>query len=308
MSMSINYVNGIYNNKYIKTKSIQSTKPTIESRIRFCGGLKADIVDINPNIVLSKFKRFSIAEYKTLTEREKSVLREEYHMLNKTEDDKYIEELHDIFSDKLESNFDKKYGKGKYKVIVIGRSLSSIGKVLGYKIGEENVINIPMTSASQYLNNRYIEVLKEKGDIDKFRDFLASVGLTKEKIQSSDKKYIILDYCVSGDSLKGAKNLLTRDDLLGSKNIVTKDVMKCITNKNLRRKSEGTFFACDLKQYSLIKKTPYIYILNQRFVNPQEKSLKAQLMLFKLLDNQMVKSNKNIVQSFFSRIKSMLKD
>jgi len=268
--------------------------------ISFCGVNKVDKFVPNAGKILSKLKQYSTEEYKTLSEEEKQYLRDMYRDV-KTTDDMFVEDFHDLFSDRLKDKFDRKYGKGKYSVITIGCSLSSIGKSLGYKIGEENVINIPMSGAGRYLNENYLESLKADGSIKNFSTYLESVGLTKEKVQSSDKKFIVMDFCVSGDSLRGAAKLLKRDDVLGEKNIIPKNALKMITNTKLRNYANECLMTCFFKDYSFVKSAQTLNNLEAQNANMNEKSLKVQLTLFKILDNYMTKSTESGKSSFWKK-------
>ena len=168
------YVNG--------TNAVKKLSSSPNS-INFCGNCKVDEISPFLNKALSKLKKFSITEYKTLTEEEKTRLRDEYSALMEPKKAEAVEVFHDIFTERIRDKLDRHYGKGNYKVIIIGRSLSSISKVLGYKIGEENVINIPFSNGVQYLKEENLENIKKMGYIDIFREYLDTKGLNKNKIQ-----------------------------------------------------------------------------------------------------------------------------
>lgn len=266
---------------------------------------KTDTIEPLYSKAIQKLSDFRIKDYNKLSEAEKNLLREEYSKLPPFIEPEYhitdiryiplkdinshLETFHDKFAEALKKKFDKKYGKDKYEVIIIGRSLSSVGKVLGYKIGEDKVKNIPMSVASNYLDEKWMKKITEAGHLNKFREYLNSIGLKKEEIEKSKKKYIILDYCVSGKSLNGAEKLLTRDDILGSKNIVKKDVLKCITNKKLRDSAKGYLHYCSFKQFSFVSSTQWLDNLKYATNRPQQEPENIKLMWFKLLDNEMIK-------------------
>ena len=293
-------------NIYPTSQNIRVSNPKTAN---FCGFRNVDSIEPFYTTILSKFKDFSIAEYKTLTEQEKNRLREEYSKLSdciclsesrntpnttvliKNND---AEKFHDVLAERLKQKFDKKYGKGNYTVICIGRSVSSVGKVLGYKIGEDNVKNIPMSGASRYFTDlKYVNSLEKNGSIDNFRKYLNSIGLKKEDIENSDRKYIILDYRVTGKSLLGASKLMRRDDVLGDKNIITKDVMDCITNKDLKEKADGYFFTCTFKNLSFVEQAKFLGDMTKFMVDTTKEKDSIRLMRFKLLDNEMLKQEKN---------------
>ena len=94
---------------------------------------------------MSKLHNISKAEYDVLSEVEKAALREKIEtskgvLLNSTvqKDINY----HHFATESIKKVFDKQYGEGNYVVVTIGRSLSSISKLLEMKIGSENVKNI----------------------------------------------------------------------------------------------------------------------------------------------------------------------
>lgn len=275
------------------------------SRVNFRGGVNLDVVEPLYSKAMSKLKTFSVEEYKTLTEQEKVRLREEYYRnssfislpdgnfdmkLAKTVNrNEPVENFHEFFTSAIKETLDEKYGRGKYALICIGRSLSSVGKVLGYKIGEENVKNIPLSNAKIYQNKEYIDCLRQNGTIGRFNAFLESIGLKKEEIEKSDKTYIITDYCVTGKSLRGAKHLLTQEDVLGSQNVVAEDIMNCLTDPKLKHHAENYFFGATFKKLSFVNYATSINNSKLHVVDPQEQDGPIKLMWFKLLDNEMLR-------------------
>lgn len=94
------------------------------------------------NSGLGKLQEINKAEYESLTEVEKASLRKRLEELKDTNIKKHYKEevkLHHFAAEAIKTVFDKEYGEGNYVVITVGRSLSSIGKMLAMKIGEENV-------------------------------------------------------------------------------------------------------------------------------------------------------------------------
>ena len=296
-------------NSYNIYPTPQNRRVSNPKTANFCGFRNVDIIEPFYTTTLSKFKDFSIAEYKTLSEQEKNRLRKAYSKLsdwifaNESRNTPHstvliknsdTEKFHDVLAERLKQKFDKKYGKGNYTIICIGRSLSSVGKVLGYKIGEENVKNIPMSGAGRYFTDlKYVNELEKNGAINNFRKYLNSIGLKKEDIENSDRKYIILDYCVTGKSLFGATGMFRRDDVLGYKNIISKDVMDCITNKDLKEKADGYFFTCTFKDLSFVEQAKCLGDLTNFMVDTSKAKDSVRLTWFKLLDNEMLKQEKN---------------
>lgn len=272
-------------------------------KITFCGAgvkrgetLAKDTVELFVSKSLKKLKDFSLENYSALSEEEKVLLREKYKELSSKSDFyRNAEGLHDSTTDSIKSYFDKLYGKDSYVVIMIGRSLSSIGKVLGYKLGKDNVKNIPMSFAPYFRSSECVEKLKKLGRIDELNSYLASIGLTKSAIARSGKQYVIMDYCFTGSSLEGATKLLKRDDVLGnSKKIVPHDIMDCLNNKNDKIRLGGYLQSSLFKNFSFVKESSFLKNISSSVVDPQQAELKTQLMWFKLLDNYMIKQQEKI--------------
>ena len=242
-------------------------------------------------IILNRFKEFSSEEYQRLTEKEKKFLRARYAETVKQDPTNFrqrAEQMHDVASDEIKTCLDSEFGSGKYKVITIGQSLSSIGKVLGYKIGEENVINLPMSQTSKYQFMVTIQELEQDGSISRYREYLKKLGLEKNKIEKSDKQYILMDYCLSGKSLRGATKLLTQPSLLGEKNIHSRNVLRCV-NHDTRYQLESDLRRCKYKIYSFVNKAYQLDDSAKAHRDLSKVNNITRLMWFKLLDNQMLK-------------------
>ena len=151
-----------------------------------------------------------------------------------------FEKIHAIVADAMQDAFDRFFGKDNYVVVTIGRSLSSIGKALGYRIGEKNVVNVPLSSAGRFVpesvsldDHQMIEkLIRNDEGLEKFLKYLKSVGLSKEDVEKSGKKYILTDYCFLGRSLIGSEFLFKSDMVWGAKNknIYSADVMRILDN------------------------------------------------------------------------------
>lgn len=108
---------------------------------------------------------------------------------------------------KVKKKFDDRYGENNYTIIAVGRSIASVAETLNFIGGEALVI--PLSELRHYLPSQI-------PDIDLYRQYLDKIGLTKEKIRENpDKKFILMDYAVSGDSLMTAREFLEKPDLLG---------------------------------------------------------------------------------------------
>jgi len=246
------------------------------------------IMHLNP---LRHFKNFSLEEYNKLNSREINTLRKRYNILKSKNIEYYneIEKLHNVLSGEMQKRFDSIYGKGKYTIIVIGRSLSSIGKVLGYKIGEENVKNIPMSSAQRYHSLRLAKEAEDKNKLDIFLNFLKRINIGKEDILKKDNhKYVIVDFCSSGFSLKAAFDFLTSKFVYGTtKNLCTDDVLNtCIKDAALKFQMQNIFHNHGLKKYSFVKKCQNIEDTPNSIINPAKADNETKLFWFNLLDKE----------------------
>ena len=291
--------------------------------LSFCAAPNPDVVEPLYKTALGKLKHYSVKEYKALSEAEKLNMRKAYegsleNMSTEFSFDYTPEQIlnkknntlsfHDAFAENLRKSLDKQYGKDNYTVIVVGRSLSSVGKVLGYKIGEKNVVNIPMSSASYYCEDTYHRSLERTGKIDSFRKYLNSTGLKKEEIEASDRKYIVLDYCISGNALRGATRLITRDDVLGSKYVSGKSALDFIKNKELRKQAQDFLYYCMFKDLSFVDKTNDVEYLSSFMTDTSKANDRVRLTWFKLLDNEMLhqEAEQAKTNTFFGKLKHFL--
>ena len=247
------------------------------------------MLHLNP---LRHFKNFSIEEYSKLSDREIKVLRKRYNHL-KTQHEEYytaIENAHTTLAEGIKSRLDKLYGEGKYTVIVIGRSLSSVGKLLGYKIGEDNVKNIPMSGAQKYHSGRVVKEAKEQGKLEKFLDYLKSIHLSKEDVEKDkNRKFILIDYCLSGYSLQAASDLLQSVFVLGhQKNFYTEDVLNtCIKNITDKINIRHILYENRLKVFSFVKKCYDLGKIHKSIIKPSKERREVKLTWFNLLDKAM---------------------
>ena len=242
----------------------------------------------------NKLKTYSVDDYNKLTKLDKKILRFEYKCSTlgfRRNFCKNIENMHDGITDFMKDSLDQKYGEGQYVVLTIGRSLSSIGKVLGYKIGEDNVINIPLSGAHKFVNNKIISETSEK-EIEGFEKYLTSVGVTKDKVKASGKKYIITDFCFSGASLRGANMLFKSSRLLGDlPNIYIENIDSLMPATSKANNFKDAFrcflYESKLKRYAFVNKNLNLKNTSDSVVNPQKANKSVKLMWFKLLDNFM---------------------
>lgn len=103
---------------------------------------------------------------------------------------------------------DEHFGRDDYTLMIIGRSLASVGETIGYIGGDVKLL--PMSGLSYGLPESIEHV-------DVYKKFLNSIGLNKKFIEENpDRHFILLDYVSSGGTLKNAHKFLSRPDLLGN--------------------------------------------------------------------------------------------
>lgn len=268
---------------------------------------------------LAKLRKITLSEYKSLTKEEILALRSEISSIkNHNTGVEVLNQdikMHHYITEAIKQSFDKEFGVGKYVVIAIGRSLSSISKLLGLKIGEQNVKNIPMshlTIIDTQGANQLQEWATERESIA-YKKYLESIGLTRQAVEDSNKTYVIMDYAFSGKSLKNAYKILTSDSFLGNKNrnITTVSTQEILP---LHYPDERTQLALDLqrssyKYYSFVDK---INIFDEkslarsvdfnRFCSSEQQLKLRRLFGFGILDSMQNSDRKNLYQNLEFKI------
>ncbi len=302
-----------------KIKPIKpNTRP--ETQVSFIGKRYADffIRSFNLNPILH-FEKFTKSEYARLSSNEIQQLRQNFTKMVKKSNDLALfafDDIHNICPVILKDMFDKFFGAGEYVVITLGRSLSTIGKALGYKLGEDKVINIPMSWARRFAPEStriedhftvYNKLLTEEG-LYQFKNYLSKLGLSKTQVETSGKNYILMDYCFSGTSLKGAEFLFKSDYIWGpNAKIFAVDFLEALSKYNIPNMKNSfipmspesllyrTFCGSRLKSYSFVsralrldktEKASMIPTLINRNIEKER-----NLVWFKLLDNAMQPQN-----------------
>lgn len=258
------------------------------------------------NSGLAKLKKINKAEYDSLTETEKTVLRKRLENREGTELNENVKDEvkgHQFAAEAIKTVFDKQFGEGKYVVIPIGRSLSSVSIALALRIGEENVKNIPMSNMMQYYSSGYsydsykykVNNFNDNKGIDEYKKYLASIGLSREAVNESGKQYVIIDYTSSGDSLGAAYTILTSDDFLGNEkhNITTAPIDWIIAS--VKDDADNRYLIGDFQQFQ-----PYSFVSSanrdfsdmktktdfNKFSYDKEDLITHQLFGFALLDGE----------------------
>ena len=314
--------NSYYPNNYKKNRVTPLNRNlTIvnDNNINFEGKLnKNSLIDFFNIDPIYKFKNFTKDEYLKLSEIQKNQLRKEFKQIEVKEPEKLtsIGETHAFVSDCIKKTFDKRFGQNNYIVVIIGRSLSSIGKSLGIKIGENNVINIPMSSANRFCKNptsvreylNFINSIRGDKGLKDFKKYLKLHNLSKSNIESSGKNYILMDYCYQGHSLTGAEQFFKSDEIWGNKknNIFAVDFIRLLNqfdgktiepkikmppeDGNIIRKIQSDLCASAYKNYSTVEKSTQLK--NTISASEENKNIlitpkKKKLVWFNLIDTIM---------------------
>lgn len=283
-----------YNNSKINTKTCFTGLFPLEHDV---------LIKSLQNNPLNNFERFTIKEYLKLRPQQLQVLRKEYSKIQDVNLYNQYEITHDVTASCTKAVLDKFFGESNYVVIPIGRSLSSIGKVLGYKIGENNVKNIPLSNAKRY--NIWADLhhdAYETKEIEMFTQYLKSIGLDEDVVKNSGKKYVLTDYCSTGYSLSGAKKLFKFIFGKDNENIFAFDITrffdfidkKAFLQNNkidinfVRAKLESNLFCSKYKIFSTVNHCKQLSkaVCSEKDLSQDIRSVK--LFRFKLLDNEML--------------------
>lgn len=320
-----------YNQKYntyrsntnhnYKTKTIN---PNIKysPQVNFTGNRPIDFLIRNLHLdPLLHFEKFTKEEYSRLSKSEIEKLRHKFKNIIDHSNDlalKSFDEVHNICPAILQDMFDKFFGAGEYVIITLGRSLSTIGKALGYRIGEDKVINMPMSWARRFTPEStrveshftiYNKLCTQEG-LYNFQEYLNKLNLSKKQVEQSGKNYILMDFCYSGDSLKGAEFLFKSDYVWGpNANIFAVDFLEALSKYEMPTMKHsylvaGTdndnllyrvFCGSKFKSYTQIRRATTLGETERASLTPIPKDKKAnkerELMWFRLLDNAMQPQN-----------------
>ena len=292
-----------YNNPW------QTKQPTFAAK-----SPKIDIVELETSPpyerALSKLNKINKEEYDSLTYEEKEALRHQLIAFeNRLLNAGFLSEdlpMHHFAANSIKTVFDEQFGENNYVVITIGRSLSSISKLLEMKIGEENVKNIPLSHSDEYfaadsgaMYNQIIDKFTDKYGFEKFKKHLTSIGLDKKTVENSGKNYVIMDYCHTGKSLNGAYTILTSDSLLGNtkNNISVASIynVTSLTDFSMANKLDHNLATMKYKIYSFVDKfygkmTDLETALDYKKLGNKINQETMKLFGFALLDSQFSKN------------------
>lgn len=190
-------------------------------------------------LLLNLTHTMSGIEFINLTAKQKQVLRKlvPNHVKIAAEDNYNI-------ACRFRNYLNNNYGDMKNcTLLIIGRSLASVGETLSHMGGD--VKFLPMSGIMDY--NYFKNSMKGK---DIYRQYLTSIGLTKEKIKSNpNHQYLIMDYVCTGTSLKNAYKMLTSDEFLGN----SPNIKMLSSQDVLGWNYKGLLHSQELKIYSPIE-------------------------------------------------------
>lgn len=278
-------------------------------------GISSDTFTKNPSFTA---KPFTIDWYKTLTPDKIDIFnkRADQYIYHNKEwlfyDKNFNKHLHyhDIIATGIKNALNDKFGADNYIVIPIGRSVSSICKCLGYKIGEDRIKPLPMSSA-----RRFVDLENCKENFKLLTQYLKSIGLSKRDIKTTDKKYVFIDYCNSGRSLHGVKILFESNKVWGQQdNVYFEDIIKLLSRrkrnlaydkifpKKFLKDLEEEFLVSRYKRYALVKDCPRFHYLKDAVLQPEDYNYERQVFYWKLLDNEIKKQINSEGQIFAPNI------
>lgn len=140
---------------------------------------------------------------------------------------------------------DDKCGRDNYTVMVVGRSMASIGETMR-DLGRD-VRFLPMSQLADGMPENIEHV-------DVYKKYLDSIGLTKELIESNpEHHFVLIDYVSSGESLRNAHKFLSRPDLLGHPERIEMVPSQLLMGNNIMSSGLELLYMCNgFKKYSPI--------------------------------------------------------
>lgn len=174
---------------------------------------------------------------------------------------------------------DNQYGVGNYTLLIVGRSMASIGETMRH-LGRD-VRFLPMSDLAN-------GIPKNIEHVDVYKKYLDSISLTKELIENNPQhNFVLVDYVSSGESLKNAHRFLSRPDLLGHPERLQTIPSQMLLGYNSFMASclEILFLTSHLKKYSPVRHlalTELDKTFERAKPNPNRKD-KRNLFLFNIM-------------------------
>lgn len=134
---------------------------------------------------------------------------------------KELAQMNCYAAEKVKGYFDSVYGKDNYTLISIGRSVASIAETMKHMGADVRVI--PLSGLGELLPIK----IPDKAI---YKEYLDKIGINKEVInKNKDRKYILMDYVCTGESLENAEYFIKREIL----NSDPKNLIKVSVNQAL---------------------------------------------------------------------------
>ncbi len=159
---------------------------------------------------------------------------------------KELAQMNCYAADKLKKNLDGLFGKDNYTMIAIGRSVASIAETMKYMGSDVKII--PLSGLS-------FGIPKKIPDKNVYKDYLDLIGINSETInRNKERKYILLDFTCTGDSLKNAEYFI-KNEILESNpvNLISMSVNQALGN-DYDSKFALLFSLCRFKEFSPVGK------------------------------------------------------
>lgn len=148
--------------------------------------------------ILSRTHKFTIADYKSLTKLEKSILRRSSEEAKQAAKDSIQVGL------KLKEKLDNRYGENSYVFCSIGTSPSGVARVMEFSGVETKYLPI---SGLRYFHHEEVFRKFDK-KFPTYKQFLEEQGISKDSIEKSGKHFLFYDYTMTGESLRVFRRIL----------------------------------------------------------------------------------------------------
>lgn len=268
---------------------------------------------------LDKIKKINFKEYLSLSELEKAELRNTIKFVSESssfiQNISYDVKLHDLATECVKQALENEFGSGNFVAVFIGRSLSSISKLLELKIGEDNVKNIPLSNLEKFRPDSFepLSVFNQVSGIEDYKKYLESISLSKNDIEESGKNFVIIDYASTGNSIKNAYKILTSDSFWenNKRNVIIASIQDFLPNDSFNTLINDLIFKLNysaFKQYSNVRRLSLIDSEHIKFAtNPETVHISDdakfihKLFGFALLDNYYTESNSKYAKIIFDK-------
>lgn len=273
-------------NEHLKDKILLNT---LEPDLNLLG-IKTQFKELKQiQSVLKRVKKMNLEEYRLLTEQDKKILRKEAQKIN---DNIYKVNPENVIniSKIIKYNLDNKFGEGEYVLCSIGRSPALFANVFD-NMGLETKI------CKYSKNNEYYNLFKGekpiKSGFEKYKKYLDTMGLNVTSIKNSNKKFVFIDYEISGETLRQFEKII-KHSLIGLdlQNVKFENMNEVVANnpaKVFKNLNYGDYKDTQYETYMegrLLKEYSILSFNNSNISEYQELSdYKIKLFRFALWDS-----------------------